>query len=526
MLDEVLGNYLDSLSEREFDAPFMAVLRAHGFFDIHFLHGPFEFGKDFIAKRVEDSEVFQYAFQTKSGDLDLADYRVIRGQIDDLRRNAVGHPNYDAAAKRRAVLVTTGRLIGAAGSTAQADQADLRSRGEGDFIIWDRERLIELMLGVPETGYPQGSSGAFLRLLGAIDERDVTESDLEQYARRWILPIGDLVGLRRAALETGILANRLRRTERLDLAAVVALCLIRGAWASSGQTIPPEEDAELAADAGRGLFNAYTEAVWARCADTSLDPFGFLRQQRHSLIYLTYPVSCMRLVELLGLYALMPGHGTDCGPVREFLAAFVEHHPGASHPISDRWASSVTPAVLAIIASNRAAAEGHLARLASWTCDQYERGQVGLAGPRATPEEETFVYFSGGLRAKGRSRRNTSYLLALLTDLAAICGFEDLYELIVNDIQYVQAFPELVEAADNIAQYQVDGETLIRTSVSYPAKWSATDGWKVALHHLRAPSTYYLNRIGRSWDHLAISSVVRDRHFLSTMADLAQAPVS
>jgi len=65
MLDDVIGNYIDSLTEREFDAPFMALLRLHGFFDIHFRHGSFEFGKDFIAKRVEDGKPYQYTFQTR-----------------------------------------------------------------------------------------------------------------------------------------------------------------------------------------------------------------------------------------------------------------------------------------------------------------------------------------------------------------------------------------------------------------------------------------------------------------------------
>jgi hypothetical protein len=38
----VLFHYLDSLEEREFDAPFIAMLRALRYFDIHFLHGAFE----------------------------------------------------------------------------------------------------------------------------------------------------------------------------------------------------------------------------------------------------------------------------------------------------------------------------------------------------------------------------------------------------------------------------------------------------------------------------------------------------
>lgn len=50
MLADVIASYIDSLTEREFDAPFLALLRLQGFTDIHFLHGPFEFGKDFNRK--------------------------------------------------------------------------------------------------------------------------------------------------------------------------------------------------------------------------------------------------------------------------------------------------------------------------------------------------------------------------------------------------------------------------------------------------------------------------------------------
>jgi hypothetical protein len=179
--------------------------------------------RSIISTRLEDGTVVQYAVQTKAGDLDLAAYRVVRGQIDDLRRNATGHPSYDKSARRRAVLVTTGRLTGAASATAQADQEDLRSRSETDFEIWDRERLIELLRDVPETGYPQGATGAFLGLVAAIDQRSILEDTLEQFSRAWILPAADLTGLPRTAVEAGILSNRLRRVQRDDLASYVAL---------------------------------------------------------------------------------------------------------------------------------------------------------------------------------------------------------------------------------------------------------------------------------------------------------------
>ena len=119
MLEDVIGKYIDSLTEREFDAPFKALLRLHGFYDIHFLHGPFEFGKDFIAKRTEDGVQHQYAFQTKAGDIGLSEWNLCRGQIDMLRTDWLSHPNFDTQMPRSARFVTTGRLVGGAPLEAQ-----------------------------------------------------------------------------------------------------------------------------------------------------------------------------------------------------------------------------------------------------------------------------------------------------------------------------------------------------------------------------------------------------------------------
>src|SRR5208283_4143587 len=119
MLDDVIGNYIDSLTEREFDAPFEALLRLHGFVDVHFLHGPFEFGKDFIAKRTEDGVPRQYAFQTKAGNIGLTEWTQCQGQIDMLLRNSLAHPNFDKQMPRFARFVTTGRLVGGAAPAAQ-----------------------------------------------------------------------------------------------------------------------------------------------------------------------------------------------------------------------------------------------------------------------------------------------------------------------------------------------------------------------------------------------------------------------
>ncbi len=56
LLRDVVAAFLDEVTEREIDAPPLALL---GFYDVHFLHGGFEFGQDFIAKGMKppDSDV-------------------------------------------------------------------------------------------------------------------------------------------------------------------------------------------------------------------------------------------------------------------------------------------------------------------------------------------------------------------------------------------------------------------------------------------------------------------------------------
>ncbi len=175
MLNVVVEHYLDSLNEREFDAPFIALLRALGYFDIHFLHGAFEFGKDFIAKaRVEGSET-QFAFQTKSGDINRPAWDAARGQIDMLRTDALAHPSFDATLPRKAIFVTTGRLVGAAPAAAQNYRDHLAGMGEIAFTIWDKQDLVQSITTDPRILLASDAHGAFLMLIGQIDEGKATD---------------------------------------------------------------------------------------------------------------------------------------------------------------------------------------------------------------------------------------------------------------------------------------------------------------------------------------------------------------
>ena len=263
MIADVAGSYLDSLEEREFDKPFLALLRSVGFSDIHFLHGSFEFGKDFIAKGPDQGAPAQFLFQTKAGDIGVTDWRACRGQIDMLRTDSLAHPAFDDRMPRKAVFVTTGRLVGAAALASQEYARHLEQLGETGFVTWDRETLVELIANNPEIGLASDAQGALLELIGQIDQQRIEEKEIERFSRRWLSDT-DSMALHTSALEAALIANRLRRKERIDLACFVGLCLIRAAWARTHAAEPVDHDAMLTANTGRQLFRHYAWDLFDR----------------------------------------------------------------------------------------------------------------------------------------------------------------------------------------------------------------------------------------------------------------------
>jgi hypothetical protein len=110
MLSNVLGAYLDGSTERELDLPFLLLLPALGFHDVHLTHGNVEFGTDFIAKKLVNGHEIQYAFQSKAIDIDLREWRNnVRGQLESAQAGVI-HPNFNNDLERQVVLVTSGEL--------------------------------------------------------------------------------------------------------------------------------------------------------------------------------------------------------------------------------------------------------------------------------------------------------------------------------------------------------------------------------------------------------------------------------
>jgi hypothetical protein len=517
LLDVVVGNFLDSVTEREFDPALLALLRSQGFDDVHLIHGQFEFGKDAIAKGGEPRS--QHSIQSKAGNIGLADWTAMRGQLDMLRLNELAHPSFDRAMPRVGLLVLTGRLVGGAPLDAQEYQRSAAERDEPPLEIWDRERVIELMASSPEAALAGVTEGPLLELIGRIDGERVAEADLEVFSRRWITE-GAPLGWG-SLLEATIVANRLRTADRLDLACFTALALLRGLWASSHALEPAPDRVTEQAALVRQMFMGYAGELWTGCTQERLDPRNLIGADAEG-IFVTYPVRVCRMAELVGLYGLGLSDNDDREEVSTWLAQFLDSQPGITRPLSDRWAVSLLPPLLLVGRGGSATRQAVLRGVVRWLGDRYGSAGLGLAASDATPEVEVEYVLGGSLEHVSRERLATSYLAAVVLDLAATFELPDVYDVAFNDIEAVGICPAVPIPNDDAGQYLISGPVPVETAPKYAEYRSEGSGWRMAPHHDEDVNRYYLGRLGVLWDHLAVSLVTRDRHWVAGLRALAQ----
>ena len=551
MLRDVVAGFLDTVTEREFDAPLTALLSAQGFTDVHFLHGAFEFGKDFIAKRPRPPSgaadngdsgswvMHQFAIQSKAGDLGLQEWRAVRPQLDEARLDDLAHPAFDRQLPRAAVLVTTGRLTGGAAVQAQAYLATERQRGRPDFEVWDREHLLEWLTDSPEAGLAGTSDGPVLALAGAIDAGIVTLAALERRGRDWLpavpgsleeatAPAAEVAARqRRAAVEAAVLGNRLRRHGRTDLAAMTALLLLRAAWCHAlGGPGEPQPTRPESARAAVRMFAGYGLELLEQVEPVAADPPAFLDAlSPFPFPHAAYPAACARVMEILGLLGLLAGGpaadaGLPAARISRTVADLLAHQPGCAHPVSDGFAVSMIAPVLLTAGRDGASAGDYLRRAAVWTLDRYdpEYGGAGLAGTAADPGTEA-AWLLGSAFENGPPRRPWSYAATVLADLAAVVpGGSGLFGDVVNDFLAVDASPVLIRADERRAQWRPDGTgTAMTAGVAY-AEPLPPDGVAAKHYTDQEPPV-------PTWDALALASVARNRHVVRTLRrNLPQGP--
>lgn len=106
MIERAIENWLTRTNERNYQAAFCQVLMHEGHRVLHSsCHGPMEQGKDVITVAPDGVSC---DFQTKTGDIDLKEWREIRGEVAELVELPIDYPGVDKTTVHRAYLVANG----------------------------------------------------------------------------------------------------------------------------------------------------------------------------------------------------------------------------------------------------------------------------------------------------------------------------------------------------------------------------------------------------------------------------------
>ncbi|EGD43997.1 hypothetical protein NBCG_01585 [Nocardioidaceae bacterium Broad-1] len=457
VLRAVVESFLDGLTEREFDGPLLAALAAQGFYDIHFLHGSFEFGKDVIAKRrdPETGDVRQYAIQSKAGDIGMSEWRAVRPQLEECSYNPIAHPGFDAALPRVVVLVTTGRLKGGASADAQQFGARLMRLGLAGFETWDREQLVAWFCTDPALGLAgRPVENRLLTLLSKIRTGEVTERYLEGYSRSWIA-MRDRPLL--VLLELAVVTQSLRQEGRLDLAALLCLHVLRptGGWTQAA-------DRETA-NAGMRLFQAYATELLDDVEPRLKDPRDLIGPIVNLGAAAAYPALCCRLVELFACLGLVASDSFVATRARSAVITMITTQPGSAHPPSDSFAVSLLPVVALLAERNRDLVVRYMRSVALWLLDRHDPDHAGL-GLASIDEDElaTVTRLLGGKLSHTRlEARRASLLATVVLDILNALGATELYEAVLENVERLRINPTVTVGDEDAVRWRRGGPSIV-----------------------------------------------------------------
>lgn len=510
-LADAVANYVTSLTERELDAPLIALLRSQGFTRVHLVHGPYEFGKDIIARRVDDGVETQYCLQSKAGDLNARAWRELRLQVDAMRTGTVAHPHFDPTLPRRLVVVTNGRLIGGAAVEFQDYNSYHRTRNESPTDLWDIDDLAPKFYDVLIDGVSARHRSRTLELLGQLANGRGTVRLVREYTRSWFNT--DLTA-REAwsnVLTAAMLAQEASMSGREDLAAQLAYQLVRSTW-----EVPETQDAEAKRRTAHALLQHVAQQTWDQVRNMTADDVvrTTIESSPAFAPFSTHPVKIARLCEVLsmgGLLALSnqlradaerPPAGFDVVTVANWVAGLCETTPAVSHPIGDDYAFSLL-ATCIFLHSTGHDVDHLLGEAAVWLLDRVEFAD-GIAEAGVDTFEMVRVLLGSPYKGLRKAGRRDSYALTVTLDLARALGLDDLFIRLVHDLEAVDAYASVVRG------YPPNPATLV-ARLSY-ADHATDDGVLVAAHYGDDIQTMSAAANEEWFDVLATWATLRDRH--------------
>lgn len=525
MLRNVLADYLNSISERDFDLPFLSLLPEMGFYDVHFTHGREEFGKDFIAKRLDDGIEMQYAFQTKAGDIGQGDWRDIKQQIFEASTNTLIHPNYNLSIPLKVFLVTTGKLKG----TAPVDFQDFKRYMEGHhqnltIDFWGKEQLIDKLEKYGLSGVYNATAkglinyGNFYSFYGKSLQEYISDREIALYTEQWIdETLTRSQRIRLAVIEGEILANQCLNKGFLYEAIHIYLGVGRAILFELQVTQPADQP----------LLDLYQQ-VETRIFDYSKQYFIDFHQQwlaankdlvgaiQGNSLMMGYLVQCSRVLEVIGfLYFLARTREASLQQeIKDFLLEFVATEPGCTHIAGDYYAVSlILPALVLIDCNANQQVKDFLHQCVKWIGDRYEQG-VGLASVEADEQTEINTLLGYSFDFLDIQPNPSSLAATALSDLAAFFGDTKFYEDVVNDIMAVNIAPAYWQPPDTREIYRIDGDNVINfANIKYQETFSDFTLFQFAQHISNEPANYKVVVDVGPLSLLIVMLLLRDRYF-------------
>lgn len=537
MLRNVLGAYLNTISEREFDLPFLTLLPAMGFYDVHYTHGQGEFGKDVIAKKADDAGPIQHSFQLKAGDIDQASWRnSIMQQMLESLLVGLSHPNFDHSLPHQTVLVTTGRLT----SNAALGLQDLNKAIEAKYQkrpigVWDREHLIECLKthGLESVHYATASGfvdyGQFYVLYGRVLQGDFSERDIEKHSRRWLdKSLADSQRLLGSAIEAEILASRLRRQGFLYEAVHAYLTVLRAVlYSLYAATVPDQvkQSLQIYEQVMTKLLLAcrtYVSEVQVQWTAAEKDLVRLVSGPPPMMEYL---VHAARVLEIAGCLYFLEPDSSEKHAVASFIADLIQHEPGCAHTPSDRYSVSLVFPILALAHDGQASAARDLLRRAVvWLCDRYEEGD-GIAPLEADPFGEITSLFGYRYEFAPPARIGGSFAASVICDLAAFLGDPELYSDVVNDVKASNIFPQYWQVPNSDGLFQIQASDVISyPNIEYEDKIGEFRAYEYAEHIRHEPQAFRIAELVDPLGLMGVMLLLRDRYFPTLWLSLTAKP--
>jgi hypothetical protein len=439
MLKNVIENYLTSIREVEFFGPFKSLLEGLGYYDIHLIHSPVEFGKDFIAKKDTQEGTIQYCFQIKIGDINLNKFtNEIKPQLLEIVTNSLSHPNFDKSIPLEIIFVTTGNLKPPATIAFQEFNNYLNETLKTKSILtWEKDQIISdfYKIGIEPFFELHNSPefvGRFFNLFSQIKNCEQLSSfDITFYTDHWLNLDLNIKENKLQVWFEGYFFSKLLFENKNYYESVIflaALCrvLIKNDLFDDNSEILLNSIKENI----NNFYIDFSKSI-ATNKETTLFSNGFFS-------IFTYPLTCLKSLELLSLYSLL---FDDIEQEKIDLIDLLLKEKGSYRSISDNYAISIFFISQFLLKNNRIdELKTYLNNCVVWICDRYEQNGISPIGYK--PGEEYEQLMSEYLDGLNFHQRKTSFVAAIILDISAYLNDPEFYASIANDFRAVEIIPE------------------------------------------------------------------------------------